>query len=149
VPTIEKDYQKYKESEGMLNGLMESSKEVDFIKELEKLAEETNNKVEFKIQEEKKNEVRKKEADAGIKDKLAYKSLLSMQIAIEGDYGQLINFIHRLENYKSYVNIISIRTEKITQEVEKNGTVGNDTEDEEVEKKQILNSILDIVVYKQ
>jgi hypothetical protein len=146
---MEKDYQKYKESEGMLNGLMEPSKEVDFIKELEKLAEETNNKVEFKIQEEKKEEAKKKEVDAGIKDKLAYKSFLSMQIAIEGDYDQLINFIHKLENYKNYVNIISIRTEKITQEVEKNGTVGSDTEDEEVEKKQILNSILDIVVYKQ
>jgi hypothetical protein len=142
VPVIEKDYQKYKENEENLNVLMEPSQEVEFIKELEKLAEETSNKVEFKIQESAKEDPKKKKTEgADIKGKLAHTNFLSMQVALEGDYQSLINFIHKIENYKKYVNILSIRTEKISLETPKA------SDKENVDKKEVLNSILDIVVY--
>ncbi|HCU70631.1 MAG TPA: hypothetical protein DIC35_02615 [Candidatus Moranbacteria bacterium] len=143
VPVIEKDYQKYKENEENLNVLMEPSQEVEFIKGLEALAEETNNKVEFKIQESAKDESKnKKTENADIKSKLAYNNFLSMQVALEGNYQSLINFIHKVENYKKYVNILSIRIEKISID---EGAKSSNKENEV--KNEALNSILDIVVY--
>ncbi|EKE11208.1 MAG: hypothetical protein ACD_15C00125G0011 [uncultured bacterium] len=143
VPVIEKDYQKYKENEENLNVLMEPSQEVEFIKGLEALAEETNNKVEFKIQESAKDESKnKKTENADVKSKLAYNNFLSMQVALEGNYQSLINFIHKVENYKKYVNILSIRIEKISID---EGAKSSNKENEV--KNEALNSILDIVVY--
>lgn len=149
VPVIEKDYQKYKENEESLNVMMEQSQEVEFIKELERLADETNNKIEFKIQEKKVEEKKKKEGEGDIKDKLAYTSFLSMQIALEGDYQDLLDFLYKLENYKNYVNILSVRLEKIELDSEKGNAnpFKNVPEEEKVKSQEVLNSILDIVVY--
>ncbi|MFA5993651.1 MAG: hypothetical protein WC823_01680 [Parcubacteria group bacterium] len=149
VPVMEKDYQRYKENEGNLDVIINQAQDVEFIKELERMAEETNNKIEFKIQEIKATDKTKKPT-TDIKGKLVYTSFLSMQVALEGDYSSLLNFIHKVENYKNYVNIMSIRSEKISLDtgavVSANPFVAV-SEVKKINTKEVLNSILDIVVY--
>ncbi len=153
VPVMEQDYQKYKENEENLNIVIDQEQEVEFIKELEKIAEETNNKIEFKIQENKvvaKVDDKTKKPATDIKSKLVYANFLSMQVALEGDYSGLLNFMHQVENRKNYVNIISVRSEKITLDTGSATAVNPFAvvpEAKKVKAKEVLNSILDMAVY--
>lgn len=136
VSVMEKDYEKYKENEENLNVMIAQSQDVEFIKELERLAEETGNKIEFKIQE-------KKGSDA--KDG---PGILSMQIALEGSYQSLLDFVHKLENGKNYVNILSFRSEKISLVDDVASVPADDMAGgKKAGTKNVLNSILDIAVY--
>ncbi len=148
VPTMEGDYNEFKNNENNLVIVIESAKEVDFIKELESLAEQTGNKIEFKIQETAGKPVAKaKGTEEDIKSKLANTNYLSMQIALEGNYGSLLNFIHKLENYKNYVNIMTISSEKM----DASGLIVSSTpfavSDKTTTTSEVINSILDVVVY--
>jgi len=149
VPTMEGDYNEFKDNESNLVVIMESAKEVDFIKELESLADQTGNRIEFKIQEvAAKPAAKVKGTENDIKNKLANTNYLSMQIALEGNYAGLLNFIHKLENYKNYVNIITISFEKTAaggSYVSSNSFVASDQK--EILSKEVINSILDVVVY--
>ncbi|MDP1620426.1 MAG: hypothetical protein Q8M12_05535, partial [bacterium] len=116
VAAMESDYAKVKDNADKFDIIIEQSKELDFIKELEILAEQTGNKIEFKLQDlaTAKPVAKSKNGELDIKSKLAYSNFLSMQIALEGNYAGLLNFINKLENYKKYVNIITISSEKRT-----------------------------------
>ena len=150
LPAMEEGYAKFKDNESDLFIIMDSSKEVDFIKELEKLAEETKNRIEFRVQEEadKKSAAKKKEGEADIKGKLAYANYLSMQIAIEGDYEGLLKFISKLENFHNYVNIISVSSEKnqIKEANQGSGPFSANSQTKEASR-EVINTILDVVVY--
>lgn len=152
---MEENYEKFKDNESDLNIIMDSFKEVDFIKELEDLAEQTNNKVEFRIQEnaDKKTVSKNKKEVPGIKESLSHSNYLSMQIALEGNYGGLLKFIYKLENFHNYVNIISISVEK--KEMKEEMRSGDPFSSGSIIKKgvnqglnsEVLNTIIDIVVY--
>lgn len=151
LPAMEDGYEKFKDNEAALYIVMDSSKEVDFIKELEILAEETSNKVEFRIEEKvDKKTAKKKDGEADIKGGLTYANYLPMQVALEGDYEGLLKFMHKLENFHNYVNIVSVSSEK--KEVRETGgnpglfSAGNQTKTTETSR-DVLNTILDIVVY--
>ncbi|MFA7209388.1 MAG: hypothetical protein WC120_03825 [Parcubacteria group bacterium] len=160
IATMESDYAKVENNADKFDIIIEPSKELDFIKELELMAEQTGNKIEFKVQDPStaKPAAKSKSGELDIKGKLAYSNFLSMQIALEGDYASLLYFINKLENYKKYVNIITISSEKRT--IEK--SIANPTADlnpasnpfaaadRSQEKKltrEVVNSILDVVVY--
>jgi hypothetical protein len=154
VPVIEKDYQKYKDNEENLDVIIDQSQEVGLIKELEGMAEGTRNKIEFKIQENNiKVPSSKKAVVVDIKGKLVYTNFLSMQIALEGDYQGFLDFLHKLENYKDYINVISIRSEKIFldketgKQVSPNSSSSVSPDGKNDDSKKVLSSILDIVVY--
>lgn len=150
LPSMEEGYARFKDNEGRLGIIMDSSKEVDFIKELEVLAEETENRIEFRVQEgvDKKVSSKKKEGEADIKSKLTYTNYLSMQIALEGDYDSLLKFMNKLENLHNYVNIMSVSSEKNEiKEVKQNaGPFSADSTTKE-DGREVLNTILDVVVY--
>lgn len=152
VPAIEKDYENYKENEGNLNFLIDQSQaqDVEFIKDLEGLAADTGNRIEFKIQDAVKvADKNKKKDDANIKDKLAYADFISMQIALEGNYHSLLDFLHKLENHKNYVNILSVRSEKIllNDANNQNSPAASPSGKAKSASKEVLNSILDVAVY--
>lgn len=143
VSTMEKDFSRFKDEEGRLNIIIDQEKELDFIKELELLAEQTGNRIEFRVEDEMNNaRVKAKKNEVSIKDSLKYKDFLSMQIALEGDYTNLLNFINKLENYKNYVNIISISSEKKTI-----GSPNGLDAEEKVKASEVINSILGVAVY--
>lgn len=150
LPSMEEGYVRFKDNEGKLVIIMDSSKEVDFIEELEVLAEETENRIEFRVQEsvDKKAVSKKKEGEADIKSKLAYTNYLSMQIALEGDYDSLLKFMNKVENLHNYVNIVSVSSEKneIKEAKQNSGpfSVSNPTKEN---GREVLNTILDVVVY--
>lgn len=153
LPKLEEGYENFKDNEEKLDIIMDPTKEVDFFKELESLAEQTRNKIEFKVQEnyDKKSAAKKKGADAGIKDKLSYVNYLSMQIALEGDYVGLLDFVRKLENFHDYVNIVSVSSEKkIIREQISGGNIFSAEGQKEKEKeisREVINTILDVVVY--
>lgn len=96
-------------NEKRLKGFLNEKEEIDFIKKIEKLAEETQNKIDLKINEEiqkdkKKVKVKKEES----KIKLSDYDYISLQANLSGNYENLYNFIKKLENFEYYVNIISI-----------------------------------------
>jgi hypothetical protein len=117
------------------------------------MAEETRNKIEFKIQENNIKAPSKKATDVDIKSKLAYTNFLSMQVALEGDYQGFLDFLHKLENYKDYINVISIRSEKIFldkgtgKQISPNSLSSVSPDGKEDDSRKVLSSILDIVVY--
>jgi len=155
VPAMEENYNEFKNNENNLNIIIDSAKEVDFIKELEALADQTGNKIEFNVPDSADNSAAKpKSAEGDIKGKLAYTNYLSMQIALEGSYSSLLNFMHKLENYKNYVNIISISSEKkITVDsslsANSNPFAAADQAAKKLLDKESINSILDVVVYNK
>ena len=150
LPAMEEGYVLFKESENDLTIIMDSEREVDFIKELEVLAEETKNMIEFRVQEnvDKKSVSKKKEGEADIKSKLAYANYLPMQIALEGDYESLLKFMNRLENFHNYVNIVSVSSEKNEiKETGKNPGPFSASGPAKENSREVLNTILDVVVY--
>lgn len=152
VSMMEANYNKVKENENKLNIVVNPEGEVDFMKELEALAEQTGNNIEFKIQDADKKKVPKaKGAEADIKDKLANGEYLSMQIAVEGSYSGFVNFVHKLENHKYYVNILSFSSEKKI--IESQNAVRSPflqpNQPQKSTDKEVLNSILDVVVYNK
>ncbi|MDD5464515.1 MAG: hypothetical protein PHP62_05175 [Candidatus Moranbacteria bacterium] len=153
VPTMEENYGKFKENEDRFSITIEPNSEVDLIKELETLADQTGNKIEFQIQEaDSKPVAKQKGAEPNIKEKLAYNKYLSMKIAIEGNYSGLIRFIQKLENYKKTVNILAVSSEKkelaADQPMAVNPFVSTaNNSQRNASGKEVINSILDVVVY--
>lgn len=152
VPAMEENYNRFKDNETSFAVVIEPNSEVELIKELEAMAAQTNNKIELKLQDivDAKSAARQKGIEGDIKNKLAYSSYLSMKIAIEGDYSSLLNFIHKLENYKKMVNVISVSSEKKELEDSVNNSNPFDMAADAKKKsigKDVINSILDVVVY--
>ncbi|KKR21686.1 MAG: hypothetical protein UT50_C0005G0020 [Candidatus Moranbacteria bacterium GW2011_GWA2_39_41] len=150
VPVMEENYRKFKENEGDLAIVIELNSEVELIKELESIAAQTDNQIEFKIQDAQvgKPSAKQKGTEDDIKTKLAYANYLSMQVAVEGNYVNLLNFIHKLENYKKTVNIISVSSEKKEPDnyADKLNPFATSTK-KSSNSKETINSILDVVVY--
>jgi len=156
IANMEGDYNKFKENESKLDITISADNEVDFIKELESLAEKTGNKIELQIKDQKDVKptasTKIKPGEENIKDKLVNSNYLSMQIAIEGSYAGLLDFLHKLENYKNFVNVMSVSSEKKSVDalvVSSNPFAAAD----QAQKKnaavegEVLNSILDVVIY--
>ena len=153
VSAMENNYTEFSSNENSFDITIDAAREVDFIKELEVLADQTGNKIEFKVQDpiDTKTSSKAKGAENDIKSRLSYSNYLSMQIALEGSYSGLLNFVHKLENYKNYVNIIGISSEKkVTANVVGSSSpfsTANSVQTKLAADKESVNSILDVVVY--
>ena len=153
-----------------INAILDPDGEVEFIESLESLAEATGNKMNIKVDDSnqfdtkpKKAAGNKKDDKKTIKENLSYDKYISMEIDLEGSYQGMLDFIYRLENFKYYVNILSIDLKKETK-VEKSISAGAVTKpaslfsvsgsqltEEKIEKreKDTLTSIISIIVYKK
>jgi F0F1-type ATP synthase membrane subunit b/b' len=187
IPEMKANQELFRGEGGSLNVIMGASNEVDFIKRLEALAEETGNKIELKIDEA---ELAKKSASVAapaatneaesaatssapkkvvkkdpedIKANLPSENYLTIQIMLQGGYGNFVNFLRRLENLDFYVNVIALNVTK----VEKSGfeqnqspneniffsadsaptTTNSDVVSQDEQVKEILKSTIDAVVY--
>lgn len=153
-----------------LNVILDLEDEVGFIKDLESLAEETGNKMSIKIEDleknsdakSKKSSSEKKKDKKTIRESLSYDSYIFMVINLEGNYQEMLDFVHKLENFKRYVNIISVEIKKETEfesvsapPVVQNPSifsVSTPKSDErliEKKEKNILLSTINIIVYKK
>jgi len=120
IPQMEDDYGVFQEKKESLDVILDANDEVDFIKDLEAMAQETGNTITLQVDNsnsgnQKPPAAAAKKKDLGVRDKLSYSNYISMQISLEGNYAGLVNFIHKLENDSYYVNIISMDLNKVTQ----------------------------------
>lgn len=145
VSTMEDDYNKFKDNEDGFDIIVDPKNEVELIKDLESIADQTGNKIELKIQEDAdtKPRARQKTTEEDIKGNLKYSNYLSILIAIEGDHTSLINFINKIENYKKTINIISISSEKKETVIDSK----NSNSIGAISGEEVINSIFDVVVY--
>jgi hypothetical protein len=133
IPEMGKVSDDFEKNKVAVGTILDSGSQVDFIEYVESLAAETNNKIELKILKDSSksddklakpapkpvaktaddnNDASVKDPKKSIEDGLVYKQYISMQANIEGDYGSLLNFVHKLENNKYYVNVISLNLQK-------------------------------------
>jgi len=158
IPEMEKAEAAFTENKNNLDIMLNSDNEVDFIKSLESLAQETNNKIDLKIEDNTPvspaTAPGKKDPD-DIRANLPYDSYLSFQINLQGKYGDALNFIHKLENMNYYVNVISFSMAKGSVDLSSSDTAvspfgsgsaaqGTDMQPQSI---PVLKSSLEAVVY--
>ena len=144
LPEMEKRHEIFASQQKNLEVIINSDQEVDLIKKLESLAEETGNKLTLKINDENGKTPQKGD---DIKSKLPYNNYIVMQLSLEGYYEGFINFIHKLENLNNFVNVTSISLAKaVVENQENNGSAGY-ANNESVPSKEILKSSIEVVVY--
>lgn len=116
IPEMETAQRSFREREADLDAALDEDKEIDFIKKLEALAEITGNKISLKIDETDPKKIGAvkggKDARESILGNLPYDKYITVQINLEGGYSELINFIHKIENFGYYLNIVSINAVK-------------------------------------
>lgn len=148
IPEMKAQHELFASEAERLNVVVDAGSEVDFIKRLELLAEETGNKIDLKIDEEAATQkgakaVAKKESsdttvtekDASgsatkakkdledIKANLPSAFYLMLHINLEGNYAGFMNFLRQLENFNYYANVVSLNLVKAEkQEEERSGS---------------------------
>lgn len=164
IPEMEEQYRYFQEKKLQLDGFLDSNEEADFIRKLETLSEETNNKISLKIEETPlKPEKKTREVISGDKkdgetkediiSTLPYPDYIIIKISLEGTYEGLFRFIQKLENFEYYINVISLKLEKVTAEKEKNAigynpfTVKQDNTEVQKKETAVLQSEMRLVVY--
>jgi hypothetical protein len=159
------------EKRGEIDVILNHEDEVEFIKKLEALADQTGNKMTLTVNEPKAGSPAVPKAKAigekkGILDSLSYDKYVSIQINLEGDYLGLVDFLSKLENFKYYVNVISLESKKNIEVVDggagdampRNGDIFSapgsvsapkSVSEGEISKreKDVLSSTINIIVY--
>jgi len=167
LPQMEKDWSDYQSQKKDLDVTLGSSDEVGFIESLESLAGQTKNSINLqigkpvdskKLAKTKRSNQNKNNSEEDILDGIHYKKYFPVKISLKGDYNGLINFIHKLENFNFYINIISIdvKKEKIVQDQNSaqaklfpSGIFSKNAQNKDSNsvQKEILNSNLNVIVY--
>lgn len=168
IPQMEETQKIIQENSSMINVILNHDDEVEFIKELEKIAEETENKMTLSVDEKTSNSKPKIENDKedkkkGILNSLSYNNYISIKVIIEGNYLGFMNFMNKLENFKYYVNIISLDLKKSVEakgntDTSRDGsifsapsseTLQKNTSEENISRKEkdTLLSTINIIVY--
>lgn len=137
IPKMEEANNEFERNKDSVGTIIDSNSKIDFIRYVEDLAGETNNKIELKVLDDGQSgdsdiktsasaAVKKsKEEKENIEDKLLYKQYISIQVDLTGDYQSFLNFVHKLENNKYYVNILSFDLRKDSAEKENSSTSRN------------------------
>ncbi len=122
IPAIKEQSEKIKGEEEKVNIILTKDNIVDLIKKIEKVSEETNNKVKIEVIEDfaKKAAAKAKKDDnqKSLADKLGNQEFVAMDINLAGNYQSFIDFVRKIENMEYYSDIISI---KMTKEKDKSG----------------------------
>lgn len=163
IPEMKQLYDSFKVKENDMDIVLDSSREVDFIKKIETVAEETGNKIELKIEEKPVAAKNQKQAGSGegeknkkdpedIKANLPSDNYIIMQINLSGSYSNFMNFLHRLENLDYYVNVLSFQLQKETEEAPRSTGASvvvnpNAKTAEKAPPKEFLKSAINVAVY--
>lgn len=185
IPQMEENKKEIDSQKEVLEVILDGN-EVNFIEHLEKIAQETGNEIKLEIDDSldskkivKKTREEKKEGGTGILEKINYDNYFFIKFNITGNYENLVDFIHILENDQFYVNIFSIDIQK--GEMEKTVVSGenskisvgsgvlrgspflnfpsgeNENNSQTIienapvisEEKEILKSLIEVIVYKK
>jgi hypothetical protein len=173
IPQMEKVNAGFERNKDAVGVILYPGESVNFIKNLENLADETGNKITIAMLDNGTKNInpnlavesdvpnKNKIGDKSLEDKLAYRNYLKMRIDLVGDYSGLLKFMHKLENSQNYVNIIAVSAkegfeDKNTLLQTTNLNVGDifqssqtPTANPPSEPKKILKTALTIIVYME
>lgn len=127
LPELEEQFKSIVADEQTLDILLSESEIVDFVKTLERLAEETKTHITLQakdgnaIQEKKASKPKaksavlpdddedtKKKAPASILDAAPYDRYLHVSVAVIGDYRDVVTFLHKMETLPLGLDVIGI-----------------------------------------
>jgi F0F1-type ATP synthase membrane subunit b/b' len=132
IPKIKQQYDWLKNEQEKLNVLLKKEDAVLLIEKLEKIANETNNKIKIEIVETKQLDkksvaapteevsktatkdtpakaIKTKEVDTTIIGNLPSKDYLEIKIGLVGDYNAMLAFLKKLEKMEYYNDIVSLQ----------------------------------------
>lgn len=165
VSSLESEFNEYQQNRSRMGLFLLEREEIDFIKKIEALGEESESKISLKILEEndknKKIDIPKdkktEKEEGGIMEEVPYKNFLSLEIKLEGSYEGLMKFLRKIEKTDYYVDVVSLDLKKtiIEEEVLKNNPQPNlfssqsdSSAETEKSEKKFLKSTINIIVYK-
>jgi hypothetical protein len=131
LPRISQQYAEISDQKDKTDILLDKQQAVVLIERLEKLAQETNNKISISIQgdvPQQKNSsassnARNNPEATALIDALPSKDYLKLRISLLGDYNGIFGFINKLENLEYYSDITGININHETQsELSSSGT---------------------------
>lgn len=169
VSVLKEKFDKVDSERNNLEVIFSKDNIVELVRELEAIAQKTENTITVSVDEENKSlvEVNKGKAGANSKENeflklLPSENYLTLKIGLKGDYNSLIKFIDKLNSIKYYNTVIGFKivSEKISLE-DKNETDGSGDEisvlnsgnnevaiaPKEEKEKLILSSDLSVIFY--
>lgn len=166
IPDMERIHNIILEKRSELDIVLDKSNELDLIKSLEALASETGNTISLqmeylspddKIVKTATNSAVKKSNDKTEKIEVLDINRLVVHISLTGKYGQLFNFLNKLENMRYIVNVTALDLKKEATDSSKQDSKnfsnssfvagGNVTEESDKNEEDMLKSRIDAVVY--
>jgi len=161
VTKMKEQYEVIKNEEGKVQDLLFYDQAIILIEAVEKLAAETGNKVEIRVEEKagsapapKPKSGKKETSSSGdeILPGLPSDKYLKMNISTTGDLEGLVDFVRRLENIQYWSDIISLQISSQNPEsAEPRKNPMSPEEDVEnktaQEKKADISSVLEVVFY--
>lgn len=158
IPEMQKMSQKYQKSN--LDVILSPEEKLNFIKKVETLVDETNNKMKIDIAKKTDKKLakspKKDGEEKGIMESLPSDNYMSLSFILRGDYPSLINFLHKLENLDYYVNVVALSSKKIDAQIESEGQIrynffggsNNDYKNKtESGAKEVIETVIDVAVY--
>lgn len=125
LPKIEEQYNVLQSNGKLIDVLLDKNDAVPLIEKLEKLAQDSNNKISISIQDTKdqKNAAitisGNIDTTSDLVKNLPSADYLQMQITLTGNYNAVVQFVHSLESFEYYCDIVAIQ---IKQKEEDNNT---------------------------
>jgi|GEM_PF-688272 len=176
IPKMEEANAEFEKDKDFVGTILSAKNKVEFIKDIEALAGETNNQIEIEILNDNQTGSAVKNvakaiakpltasAKKSLEEQLSYKQFISMRVDLTGDYQSFLNFVHQLENNKYYVNILTLNLKTAVPDKEDSRSSQNVGSNDvffspavahpsgsgsEENAKMVLKSALNIIVYTE
>jgi len=152
LPEMEKMTAVFSQKINNFEILLKNGKEADFFRHLENLALETGNRIDLKVIENKGSVSKKdsKTKDVSFLGTLPYGNFFLLDLTLFGNYDGLLKFLRKLEKNEKYVNVIGLDISKLEIEEENPNVFTFDKKDKaQIEKREILQSVIKLVVYRE
>ncbi len=159
ITEMESKYDEYQNSKNKMGRFLKEGEEIDFIKRLEFIGEETKNKVNLRILDadaQNAKSSKNKPKEPGLIDSLPSKKFLMLEVNVVGGYSDLISFLRKIENLDFYTNVISLDMSKTVVPIVNAGsenavnifTPTGQNPPEVKKEKEALKGIINLIVYK-
>lgn len=112
LPKLKEQFDFVQKEEGNINVLISREQAVALIEELEKLSAATQNEILMQIEEkepEKSNKNIENKKEKTLIENLPNDKYLRIKIRVSGKFGNVINFIQKLENLEYFSDVISVQ----------------------------------------
>jgi hypothetical protein len=158
ISQMEAKYNDYQNNKGKMGKFLKDGEEVELIKRIESLGEETQNRVALNIAEEKKDSssssVKNAAKEESIPKDISSQNYLNLEINLEGSYDSFIDFLKKMESLDYYIDVVSLDLAK-TDAKDSSASVFSDNifssrqaDSAPPVEKEILKSKIGVIVFK-